>query len=457
MRGIIVAVNTARSMGHGAHLHPFTSLSSFLNDGPYVLSSAKGLRVHDADGKELIDAAAGLWCVNVGYGREEIVDAVAEQMRRLTFFQAFNGTTTEATAALAERILKLAPKGMRRVFFGNSGSDANDSAVKLIWLFNNLLGRPQKKKIIARKRAYHGVTVAAGSMTGLPGVHRMFDLPLPMFRHVSPPDLYRHPDRDAQFYAGELDALIRTEGADTIAAFVAEPVMGTGGVLVPPSGYYQAIRKVLEEHDVLLVFDEVISGFGRLGRWFGAEFFDVQPDLITVAKGLTSSYLPMSAVVIGERIWSVMEAEREAIGVFGHGFTTSGHPAAAAAGLANLEIIEREGLVERAGQMGALLRSAIDRAVSGHDLVGDIRSCGLMVGVELVADRRSKKSFQPAQQVGAKLARIARDDGLLLRALPANDVIAFSPSFVIDKQTIDQIVSLFSRSLDRVADQLRRE
>jgi L-2,4-diaminobutyrate transaminase len=444
-------------MDRSSHLHPFTSVPGLLHDGPLVIRRGKGVIVEDERGRELIDAAAGLWCVNVGYGRDEIVSAVAEQMNRLAFSHTFNGMTHEPVAKLSAHILTRAPSGMRRVFFGNSGSDANDTAIKLVVLYNNLRGKRQKKKIVARWRGYHGVTVAAGSLTGLAGVHRLFDLPLSTVRHIDPPDQYREPERTAVDYARQLEETITSEGPDTVAAFIAEPVMGTGGVLVPPEDYFGAIREVLDRHDVLLILDEVICGFGRLGTWFGADRFNVVPDLMTTAKGLTSGYLPMSAVIIGEHVWSVIEASRNIVGVFGHGFTTSGHPAAAAAALANLDIIERENLVQRTRQLGPRLLSRLADTLADHPMVGDVRGCGMMVGVELVANRGSRQSYATEAQVAGRVARAAIETGLLVRALPANDVIAFSPAFVITPDVIDECAVRFLRALDKVSDQLRKE
>jgi L-2,4-diaminobutyrate transaminase len=436
------------------HLHPFTSLASMREGGPLVIERAHGVHVYDSRGREFIDAAAGLWCVNIGHGRREIAEAVARQMDRLSYIQTFNGLTHEAGALLAERIIAVAPKGMQRVFFGNSGSDANDSAVKIVWLFNNLLKRPHKKKIIARLGGYHGVTVMSGSLTGLPSVHQLFDLPLATVRHVSAPDVYRYPERDAESYARELDQLLVAEGPETVAAFIAEPVMGTGGVLVPPDGYFQAIQQVLTKHDVLLIFDEVICGFGRLGAWFGAGHFDVLPDLITTAKGLTSSYLPMSAVILGEKLWSVINAPSAEIGVFNHGFTTSGHPLCAAVAIANLDIIERENLVARASRLGPVLLDAIRRTCGGHPLVGDVRGRGLMVGLELVASKADKTHFGPQAAVASRVSRAALEEGLLVRALGANDVVALSPPFIIDEATIAQIATRLATALDKVEREL---
>lgn len=435
-----------------SHLHPFSTLAS-TEANPLVIQSAKGITVRDVQGRALLDGSAGLWCVNVGYGRSEIVEAVAAQMRELSFFHSFNGVANEPAAQLASRILQHAPAGMERVFFGNSGSDANDTAVKVVWLYNNLRGKPQKKKIVARWRAYHGVTVAAGSLTGLPSVHKSFDLPLPTMLHVSPPDAYRHPERDAAFYAEELEQLIRSEGADTVAAFFAEPVMGTGGVMLPPDGYFQAIRAVCDRHDVLLVLDEIICGFGRLGSWFGAQHFNVRPDLMTAAKGLTSSYLPMSAVMVGEQVWDALRGSLGEKGVFAHGFTTSGHPVCAAAALANLDIIEKEALVPRAAEMGGVLLRTLRETCADHPLVGDIRGCGLMVGVELVTERATKKGFDAELGISSRVQKAAVEEGLLVRAL-SSDVMAFSPAFTVTPDEIRAISKHLRKALDRVANDL---
>jgi L-2,4-diaminobutyrate transaminase len=441
-------------LDRGSHLHPFTSVPALLRDGPLVIRRGHGVIIEDESGREMIDAAAGLWCVNVGYGRREIVDAVHQQMSDLPFFHSFGGMTHEPIARLAERLIRLAPAGMRRAFFGNSGSDANDTAMKLVALYNNLRGKPDKKKIISRLRGYHGVTVGAGSLTGLANVHRLFDLPLPNVVHVAPPDTYREPGLTGRDYAERLDTAILAAGPETIAAFIAEPVMGTGGVLVPPDDYFIEIRKVLDRHDVLLILDEVICGFGRLGTWFGANRFDVVPDIMTVAKGLTSSYLPMSAVIVGDRVWSVMEARKDTLDVFGHGFTTTGHPAAAAAAYANLDVIERENLVARAGELGRRLITRLRAQIADHPLVGDIRGCGLMAGVELVEDKAARRNFAPERGIVTKVQRAAIEERLLIRALPLNDVVAMSPPFIIEQRDLDECVTRLARALDRVANDI---
>lgn len=319
-----------------AFFHPFTAIADQQANGALVMSRASGSRIVDAAGKEFVDGAAGLWCVNVGYGRTEISDAIAAQSRELPYFHTFNGISNEPSIRLSEKLLSLAPKSMRRVFYGSSGSDANDTAVKLLWYYNICRGKPQKRKIISRDYAYHGVSVASGSLSGIPMVHQNFGLPLDFARHVSRPDLYRDaPSRQcyteeaySACLADELDRMIRAEGADTVAGFVAEPVMGTGGVLPPPRGYFQEIQQVLDRHDVRLVSDEVITGYGRTGTWFASEACGMKPDLILTAKGVTSGYLPLSAVFVGDRIWSVLEDASKDGRVFAHGFTYSGHPPA---------------------------------------------------------------------------------------------------------------------------------
>jgi L-2,4-diaminobutyrate transaminase len=438
-----------------AHLHPFTSVPELLADGPTVIVRGDGCILEDAGGNHLYDAAAGLWCVNVGHGRREVIDAICSQLDKLAFFHSFNGMSNEPIALLSQRILDIAPPNMRRVFFGNSGSDAVDSAVKLIWFYNNLRGNGKKKKIIARTRAYHGSTMVAASLCGLPSVHRLFDLPLPFVRHVSCPDTYRFPERDAGYYAGELDALIRAEGPDTVAAFFAEPVMGTGGVVVPPRGYYDAVVEVLRRHDVLLVSDEVITGFGRLGSWFGLEQFGYSPDIITCAKGLTSNYIPMSGVIIGSRVWDEIDSKRQTVGVFSHGFTTSAHPVAAAAGLATLKIIETEGLLDRAKSMGGLLLTRLRDRLSERETVGDIRGSGLMVGLELVADKKTKRSFDPSVRAARLLQRAAQRNGVLVRALPVNDVVALSPPLIIDEHALEEIIDRLAVAVEETIPVLR--
>ncbi len=461
----VASVESIIDMDRNSFLHPFSSIADQKSKGAHILESGSGCRVRGIDGRSFLDGASGLWCVNVGHGQQTIIDAINRQAKDLAFFHNFNGTATEGVITLADRILDLAPSNMTRVFFGNSGSDANDTNIKIIWYYNNLRGKPEKKKIIARRRGYHGVTVASGSCTGLTNVHALFDLPIQRFHHVSEADCYHHvlpgnPDseeRYLQLLLKELEDTILREGSETIAAFIAEPIMGTGGVLIPPKNYFAEVKKLLDAHDILLVLDEVISGFGRLGHWFGADYFGVEADLITSAKGITSGYIPMSASIIGARIWDVIDAASEDIGAFGHGFTYSGHPIAAAAALANLDIIQDQNLVEAARLQGAHMLSILNKHVGDHPLVGDIRGIGLMIGVELVANKDSRTNFDPALGVGKRVQIACLDHGLLARALPTNDVIGFSPPFIITPEEIEEIAVAFKKGLDKVADSLVRE
>ncbi len=449
----------------GSFFHPFTAIADQQANGALVMVEANGSRIIDASGQEFIDAAAGLWCVNVGYGRREISDAIAAQSQKLPYFHSFNGISNEPSIRLSEKLLSLAPESMQRVFYGSSGSDANDTAVKMLWYYNICRGKPEKRKIISRDYAYHGVSVASGSLSGIPMVHQNFGIPLDFARHVSRPDLYRdaplrqcHTEEAYSTYlANELDQMIRAEGADTVAGFVAEPVMGTGGVLPPPRGYFQEIQKVLDLHDVRLIADEVITGYGRTGTWFASEACGMKPDLILTAKGLTSGYLPLSAVFVGDEIWSVFEEASKDGRVFAHGFTYSGHPTCAAAALANLEIIEREGLVERVAAIAGGFRAAFDAVIGGCAIVGEIRSSGLMMGVELVADRDTKARLPATAKIAGRVATAARRHGVLVRGLPNSDIIALSPPFIVTADEIALIAAGLRNAIEDVTQELRGE
>jgi L-2,4-diaminobutyrate transaminase len=446
------------------YLHPFSPPLLTGQPPSLIIEHASGCTVADATGREYLDAAAGLWCVNAGYGERRIADAIGRQSLDLSFAHCFNNQSNAAAEVLSAKILERAPGNMRRVFYGNSGSDANDTNIKLIWFYNNLRGLRHKKKIISRLRSYHGVTVAAASCTGLTSVHAMFDLPLPGFLHVSAPDIYREApegERAERAYTArlcdELERLILREGPDTVAAFIAEPVIGTGGVLPPPQGYLGAIEEILDRYDIRLILDEVITGFGRLGSWFGAQHYAVEPDLITVAKGLTSGYIPMSASLVGEKIWSVLSEKIPQFKSFNHGFTYSGHPVAAAAAIANLDVLEQDQLLPRAADRGRTLLQELRSQVGDHPLVGDIRGVGLMCGVELSANRRSRTAFDPALGVAGRVLRAAAERGLLVRGLPTNDTMAFSPPFVVSRAEIVEMVHRFVPALDCVASDLKKE
>ena len=444
--------------------HPFTSLADHQRDGAaFVLTHGAGARLTDTTGREYVDAMAGLWCVNVGYGRTEIGEAMAAQSARLSYCHAFSGMTSDTPAILSQRLIEMAPPSMARVFYGNSGSDANDTQVKLAWYYNNILGRPQKKKIIARQRGYHGVTIMTAGMTGLPGLHAGFDLPLPMIRHaMAPRRLWEgHGLTDAEFTAklvADLEALIAAEGADTIAAMIMEPLMGAGGVIAPPAGYYEAVQAILRQHDILLIADEVICGFGRLGQMFGSTVFGISPDMMTVAKGLTSAYFPLSACIVSQRVWDVLVAGGEQYGAFGHGYTYSSHPVGAAAALANLDIIESEGLVAKAAETGTYLQARLREAFVGHSLVGEVRGQALIAAVEFVdrIEDSGPVAFDPALKLAPRIVKGALARGVIGRALPSSDAVAFSPPFVISRAEIDKAVMAFRDAADEVAKELGR-
>ena len=329
-------------------VHPYINLASFRESGPLIIERAHGIHVYDTEGKAYIEGMAGLWCTALGYGNEELVEVAAEQMRKLSFAHLFTGRSHDPAIELAEKLKEIAPVAISKVFFCNSGSEANDTQVKLVWYLNNALGRPQKKKIISRVKAYHGVTVVAASLTGLPANHRDFDLPLPGFLHAGCPHRYRfaHEGETEEEFATrlavELDALIVKEDPDTVAAFIAEPVMGAGGVIVPPQGYFEKIMAVCARHDVFMISDEVICGFGRLGTAFGCQKLNFVPQSISIAKALSSAYLPIAGVMIPEVMYQALLAESKKIGVFGHGFTYGGHPVSAAVALKAIEIYERD-------------------------------------------------------------------------------------------------------------------
>ena len=443
-------------------LHPATALHTHQADGGMIADRARGVTLTDIHGKEYIDAMAGLWCVNVGYGRTELARAAAEQMEKLGYYHTFAGASNPPQIMLADRLLGLLrdEAGLEkpsRVFFGLSGSDANDTQVKLVRYYNNLLGRPEKKKIISRNSAYHGVSVASASLTGLPAFHAAFDLPMEGVLFASTPHHYRNAkpgESEEEFserLAGELEALIAREGADTIAAMIAEPLMGAGGVIPPPRGYFDRIQPILAENDILLIADEVICGFGRLGSWFGSGHYGLQPDLISMAKGLTSGYLPLSAVVVSEEIWSVLERGSEELGVFAHGYTYSGHPVSAAVAMANLDILESENLVDNAARIGSRLHAGMRSALGEHPNVGEIRGEGMIMALEFVADRTSKEPFDPALAVQKAVAAEAAELGLIVRPLPsAGAAVALSPPLCLSETESDQIVEILTQAVTTV-------
>lgn len=442
-------------------VHPYINLARFRETGPLIIERGQGVHVYDSDGKAYIEGMAGLWCTALGYGNEELVEAAAAQMRKLSFAHLFTGRSHDPAIELAEKLKEIAPVPISKVFFCNSGSEANDSQVKLVWYFNNALGRPKKKKIISRMKAYHGVTVVAASLTGLPANHRDFDLPLPGFLHTGCPHHYRFAQEGeseedfATRLAAELDALIVKEGPDTVAAFIAEPVMGAGGVIVPPQTYFEKIMPVCAKHDVFMISDEVICGFGRLGTTFGCEKLNFRPHSISIAKALSSAYLPIAGVMIPENMYQALLTESTKIGVFGHGFTYGGHPVSAAVALKAIEIYQRDRIIEKSGERAPRFQARL-KALGDHPLVGEARGLGLIGGLELVADKKSKRAFAPQHGVGVRAVQFGEAEGIIVRSV-LGDVLTLSPPLVISTTEIDELFDRLTRALDKTLDWVTRE
>src|SRR5690349_16351491 len=448
-------------------IHPATSIVDHLKNGPIIVSDGHGIRLKDQNGRDIIDCGAGLWCVDIGYGRTELAEAAKKAVQELSYYHLFGSSSNEAAIRLADRVLtlfreKAGARHLSKIFFGTSGSDANDTNFKLVRYYNNLLGRPQKKKVISRLGSYHGLTYAAGSLTGIAAFHKAFDLPIEGVLHASCPHFYRFGEdgEDEEAFTArmvrDLGALIAREGPETIAAFIAEPIMGTGGVFLPPKGYFEQVQQLLAEHDILFIADEVITGFGRTGAWFATGLFGLKPDIVTLAKGITSAYFPLSASVISEKIWEVLRDASPEIGPLMHGFTYSGHPVGGAVGLANLDIMEREGLVENSAAIGAYLRDRLREELADNPFVGDVRGAGLMVAVEFVADKKSRRFFDAQTQPHRIVARKALEEGVQLRALPYGEINSFSPPLCITRREVDEVVERFTHALERTMPELRQ-
>jgi len=444
--------------------HPNTSIADHLKRGPHIVLEARGVRVKDRQGRQLIDCGAGLWCVNIGYGRREMAEAAKRAIENLAYYHIFAGYSNEPIIRLAERVLKLfhdaGASHLSKVFFGSGGSDANDTNFKLVRYFNNLRGKPEKKKFISRLGAYHGLTYAAGSLTGIGVFHKAFDLPLPGVLHTSCPHYFRFAnagESEAEFtdrMLADLEALIAREGGETIAAFIAEPVMGTGGVLLPPQGYFDKLQKLLDKHDILFIADEVITGFGRTGHWFATGGMKLRPDIVTLAKGITSAYFPLSASVISERIWNVLKDASPEFGPVMHGFTYSGHPIGGALGLVNIDIMEREGLPQQAAEVGGYLLELLTERVGAHPHVGEVRGIGQMVAVEFVADRAARRFFAEGCGAHRVVAAKALELGVLTRPLPFIEVNSFSPPLCMTRAEAEEAVECYGKALEAVTAEL---
>ncbi len=438
-------------------LHPTTHTAQHARgDMPgRIVTGGDGVYVTDRDGNRFLDAFAALYCVNAGYGRTEIADAMSKQAHELAYFHAFAGHGNEPAIRLAKMVMDRAPDHMARVYFGLSGSDANETNVKLAWHYNNLLGRPAKRKIISRWRGYHGSGLVSGSMTGLKVYHDRFNLPLEGFLHTEAAHFLRRPDPDmseAEFtdhLIDALEALIAREGPDTIAAFIGEPVMGTGGILPPPAGYWDRVQEVLARHDILLIADEVVTGFGRTGQMFGSDLYGLRPDFMTIAKGLTSAYAPLSGSVLSQRVFDVLMKGSDDFGPLGHGWTYSAHPVGAAAGIATLELVDSLGLVRNAGEVGPYLKTRLEEAVGGQRNVAEVRGVGLLAAVEFMEDPAARTWFPPmavAPKIVAEMARL----GVMARALPEGNIVGFAPPLCITHEEVDTVADAFGRAVSTV-------
>jgi len=442
-------------------IHPYTQLAAFRDQGPMILERGRGITVFDAEGKEYIEGMSGLWCTSLGYDEQELIEAAIEQLRQLPFTHVFGGKSHDKAAELAERLKAIAPHAASKVLFCGSGSEANDQQVKLVWYYNNARGKPEKKKFISRLRGYHGVTVASASLTGLPANHRDFDLPIEGVLHTDCPHYYRYAepgeteDEFTDRLAKNLDEMIQREGPETVAAFIAEPIMGAGGVIVPPDGYFPKIQAVLDKYDVYMIADEVICGFGRTGNMFGSETFGIRPDSISVAKALSSAYVPIGAVTVGEEMYQAMLDESRKIGTFGHGFTYTAHPVAAAVAAKTLEIYEKRKTVEHVRSVQGRFEARV-AALGEHPLAGHTRAKGLIGAVELVKDKASKEAFDPGATVGAKVQKACEAEGLLVRAL-AGDIIAFCPPLIVTDADVDAMFDRVERALDATAHTLKTD
>ena len=433
------------------HLHPYTNARRHEEIGPLVVERGEGVYVFDDQGNRYIEGLAGLWCTSLGFGEERLAEAAAEQLRKLPYYHSFAHKVPAPVIELSERLIGMVPVPMSKAVFANSGSEANDTAIKLVWYYNNARGRPEKKKIISRLKAYHGVTALSASLTGLPHLHQDFDLPLPGILHTGCPHHYRFGQEGeseeafAERLAAELEQLIEDEGPETIAAFIGEPVMGAGGVIVPPRSYWDKIQPVLRRHDILLIGDEVICGFGRTGKMFGAETYGIEPDIMVMAKALSSGYLPISAVLLSDPLYQVIADNTNKLGTLGTGYTYSGHPVAAAVAIETLRIYEERDIVGHVrGVMGRLQDGL--RAFAEHPLVGEVRGIGLIAGIELVADKASRAPFAPIGRVGGVFLDKAQDHGLIVR--PLGDTVAICPPLIIGAAEIDDLLARFGRALD---------
>ena len=445
-------INSPHARDIAYHLHPSTNLAEHATRGPHIFARGEGVYVFDDDGKRYIEGLAGLWCAALGFSEKRLVKAATRQLEALPFYHNFAHKAVEPVIELAEMLIERAPVPMSKVFFTNSGSEANDTQVKLVWYYNNILGRPQKKKIIARRGAYHGITVAAASMTGLQYAHNAFDVPIANFLHTDCPHFYHHGqagESEEQFstrLAGNLEKLVLEEGPDTVAAFIAEPFLGAGGVIPPPAGYFEKIQPILARYDILFIVDEVISGFYRTGDMFATQTYNLKPDLITMAKALSAAYQPIGGVMLSEKIYQALVEGSRRYGIFGTGFTYSGHPVPAAVALETQKIYDNDHIGEHVKSVSPRFQQRL-HALADHPLVGEARGIGLIGALELVRDKQARANFDPALKIAPWVVNRALEHGLIVRPL-VNDTIALCPPLIITERQIDDMFDSMARALD---------
>ena len=434
-------------------IHPMTDLAGHRKIGPLMIERGEGIHLYGNDGKRYVDALAGLWCTGLGFGNPEMAEAARQQVETLSYSTLFGGRSYDGAVELAEKIKELLPTPMARVFFACSGSEANDTQIKLAWYVANAKGQTRRKKVLARTTAYHGITMLAGSATGIPRFHSDFDLPVQGFFHLTTPHYWREGkdgESESEFTARlvrELEDTLEREDPETFCAFIAEPVLGAGGVIPPPVGYFKAIGETLSKHGILLIDDEVICGFGRTGNWFGAETYGMQPTSFSMAKQLTSGYAPLSAVAINQETLDIMEDQSSKLGMFAHGFTYGGHPLSTALGIKAIEIYQRDGVLENVRRQAPHFQKRA-QAFADHPLVGEVRADGngLLAGIELVADPATKRRFTPPGKVGGWATKAAERNGILTRA--AGDALVFCPPMIIDEDGINEIFDSVQTVLD---------
>ena len=452
--------NSAAARDVAYYIHPQTNLRRHAEVGPVIVSHGDGVHVVDENGNRYMETVAGLWCAALGFSANERIAKVAyEQMLKLGYYHTYRHTANESSIDLAEKLIQLAPVPMSKILFQCSGSEANDTAVKLAWYYQAAMGRPEKSKIIGRERGYHGSTIAAVSVSGKPDMHADFALPLPMMRHTEYPHYYRgHHDGESEEefatrMAQALEDLILAEGPNTVAAFFAEPVMAAGGAIVPPKTYFAKMQAVLKKYDVLFIADEVVCGFGRTGNWWGSQTFNLQPDMISCAKALSAAYQPISALMLNDKMHQAMLAQSDKLGAFAHGYTHAGHPVTTAVALEVIKIYEEMDIVERAQRIGGRMNAGL-QAFADHPLVGDVRGVGILAGMELMKDKATRTPFEGGR-AGATMDRYGRENGLILRII--GDRLAFAPPLIITEAEIDDMLEKLGHTLDQAHAELSAE